>query len=272
MNGWIEKIRWTAFLGLALTCAAAVRAGHAQNAPANEATANEVHVSGEAALERLDACRHETDPHKRLQCFDTLFATPDRVAISVPRDPSGPSPARPWGKIERLAHYLENKRTVGHGGWLRFLKMWNSEAVTRLTADGVLDRLPGGTNNPPPVEEVDYFITRPSMKGSGGRTILMLSCENNITTLHLITSTTYREKRIPARFRFPDSRAPQVILQDIENGRVLITGRGLESIGFLRQMMQYPHVDIIIDEHAPVRFDTTNLADTLKPLRAACHW
>lgn len=226
-------------------------------------------------------CRLTEDRMTRLLCFDSLFRTP-----MEPRTPevTGPPirPVRSRGPLRTTTELIESQRTPGNDGWVLRVRPWyETSLLTHEDFESVLSNGASrhGTTNWSR-EAVDVYLT---MKETGAGpaspgespAFLTVACENDITILGVLLPKPIAT--LQANLSLSNSRGTvlRVNWRDVENGDVVIAGRGLESIDTIKTIGNFEQVKVQVtypDGPRELVFDIGDLKDRLKPLRSACHW
>jgi type VI secretion system protein VasI len=114
-------------------------------------------------------------------------------------------------------------------------------------------------------------------KHKGGATqpstpILMLSCLETISRVELVLPQKLQDARVKISI-FGDQKDTQTWVSD-EEGFVLRTGRGVPAIKAMKAIISSR--SLVLRSNSPVidglRFDSLNLASTIKPIREKCDW
>lgn len=270
------KLRKILFVSVALG-AAPVSPGAAQDAAAAV-------TPGPGAT-----CRTLTDRVARLACFDTVYHTPIVPEQHKPDAQAQPGATNEVGPIRRLAKQMEASRPVGDPNWVVRVRPWREEGLLtegdfdkRVSAKPVqvaMDPL-----GPVTAETADVFMTMhesaaaaesSNLRPADDQAILMLSCENDITTLGVLLPKPIETLQANLSLSGDRGSVFQLNWRDTENGDVVIAGRGLESIDTVQTIAAYGRVQLQVTYPEGTRafvFDTADLKERLKPLRIACHW
>lgn len=230
-------------------------------------------------------CTKITDRVQRLLCFDETFKSPIRqVNINI----SPPDLKKPDGPLRLMANALERQRDRDDDNWIIRARPWQQTMLLTL-AD--FDRiLVSGVNKQPDSENaiqhewtpqtVDIFMTMreadvPAERPGADEATMMLSCENDITTLAILLPKPIQTLQANLSMSSGSGSIFKLNWRDVENGTVVIAGRGLESIDSIKTIANYSRVQVQVNYPEGPRafvFDINNLKDRLKPLRTACHW
>ncbi|WP_052702405.1 type VI secretion system-associated protein VasI [Marinomonas sp. S3726] len=102
--------------------------------------------------------------------------------------------------------------------------------------------------------------------------ILMLSCLETISRVELVLPQKLQDARVKISI-FGDQKDTQTWVSD-EEGFVLRTGRGVPAIKAMKAIISSR--SLVLRSNSPVidglRFDSLNLASTIKPIREKCDW
>jgi|GEM_PF-1445677 len=230
-------------------------------------------------------CSRIKDRVQRLLCFDDLFkSTLEQAKIeSVPE-----IPAKQAGPIRLMATLLEEQRVSGETNWIMRMRPWH-QAMLLTSADyehgfsGKTGQYLSDEQFSPRLREgeaVDIFMTMreagiPKNQLFANKAILMLSCENDITTLGVLLPKPITTLQANLSLSSGSGSLFRLNWRDVENGDVVIAGRGLESIDTIKTIANYERVQLQVTYPEGARsffFDMHDLKDRLKPLRTACHW
>jgi len=227
-------------------------------------------------------CSHIKDRVQRLLCFDELFkSTMEQFKVEEVEK----APKKQVGPIRLMATVLERQRAAGETSWIMRARPWHQNVL--LTAEdyehtllGRADRDMAGATGPWSAQSVDIFMTMNEADAAPGRplddkAILLLSCENDITTLGVLLPKPIRTLQANLSLSAGSGSLFKLNWRDVENGDVVIAGRGLESIDTIKTIANYSRVQLQVTYPEGSRsfvFDMHDLKDRLKPLRTACHW
>ncbi|TQI80060.1 type VI secretion system protein VasI [Serratia fonticola] len=179
-------------------------------------------------------CRSESSPLLRLDCYDKALASASGEMVSQIQ--AGPAWQRAMEQEKgRTDHSTAFLVSLGEGA--------NPQVVLTTPAIGV----------PPP------------------RPVLMFSCIDNITRLQVALAGPQKSGAVTLiadRDRFD----VQWFLR--ENGYLLESSRGLAGIDEIKRLMsaQTLTIDGAGSGFPRLTFNISQLSQTLKPLRNACHW
>ncbi|KUQ62790.1 type VI secretion system-associated protein VasI [Enterobacter bugandensis] len=185
----------------------------------------------------LLACRQQSSPLPRLQCYDEAWHPEIKVNQAA-------KPDRYWLQIMRQ----EKQRQAGEPVML--LKSFNTEAPS----GAVMLTIPGNGNYP-------------------ARAIFAISCIENITRLQ-IAFTAPQGKGDQVLQMQPDGKALTSRWFWRGSGYRLEASRGLQGIAEIQQLFGAKEL-VISSEHTALNglhFRIDGLKQALEPLRQACHW
>jgi len=244
--------------------------------------------SPDGALEGVNQCRILEDNMQRLLCFDNLFDTPlvmaptqehdpKQAASSVAEEVETPLP-RPIGDMV-LA--MERGRSNGEQDWQVHIRRWQggelawegSMAAANLT-EAELQRN-NSERNP-----VDIFMTMgqaevPADGPQSERAVLLISCDNDITTLGVLLPRPINTLSANLSLSGPGGVVHRLNWRNVESGSLVIAGRGLESIDTIKAIANYPRIQFQVvypDGPRAFIFNMRDLKAHLRPFRIACHW
>ncbi|MFG1175221.1 type VI secretion system-associated protein VasI [Erwiniaceae bacterium CAU 1747] len=187
-----------------------------------------------AKLSRAMGCRSESSPLVRLECYDRALAPAEQ----------------------------EKDQTATAGpAWQRAMnqeKARSDHSTNFLTSDS------GGSN---PL----VVITTPALGVPPPRPVLMLSCIDNITRLQVALNDPQTEGEVELTLDNIREDSQWFVR---ENGFLLESSRGLAGIEEIKRLMSAETFTIAGKNGAFTRltFNISDLPQTLKPLRQACHW
>lgn len=234
-------------------------------------------------LSKANDCRKIDDRMKRLLCFDALFETP---LTNAPQSADGQTAASETvaevrGPIRRLMEAMEQSRAPGETGWIVRVRPWNSDALMEASAlDQVAANIRSSTGEQAEGNPVDIFMTMkeadvPADRPHADEAVLLLSCQNDITTLGVLLPKPIRSLQANLSMSGAGGKMFRLNWRDVENGTVVIAGRGLESIDTIKSLSNYQRIQLQVNYKEGSRafiFDMHDLKDRLKPFRLACHW
>ncbi|HCB4978966.1 TPA: type VI secretion system-associated protein TagO [Salmonella enterica subsp. enterica serovar Senftenberg] len=196
---------------------------------------------GQVTLEAMSACRKEPAALERLDCYDRILA---------PQVDSGFAgalvKARYDGEARKRAFEQEAQRAD------------NSTALLLTRTEG---------------EHPTVVITTPAIGSLPPRPVLMFSCVDNITRMQVALSASRQEHDIPVTLK-TESGAFRSRWFVRENGFLLEASRGLSGIDEIKQLFGARTLTLETGNGGAGQliFNIDGLAQTLAPLREACHW
>lgn len=228
-------------------------------------------------------CSYIKDRVQRLLCFDDLFKSTLEQA-QIEKAPEIRIKAA--GPMRLMATVLEEQRAPGEKNWIMRARPWR-ETILLPTDDrerGFTGRHTQDGRSAPgkwSAQSVDIFMTMKEETDAHKeqafpeKAILMLSCENDITTLGVLLPKPIKTLQANLSLSAGNGSTFKLNWRDVENGDVVIAGRGLESIDTIKTIANYERVLLQVTYPEGPRsfvFDMHDLKDRLKPLRTACHW
>ncbi|EAY3205934.1 type VI secretion system-associated protein TagO [Salmonella enterica] len=189
----------------------------------------------------MSACRKEPAALERLDCYDRILA---------PQSDSGFAgalvKARYDGEARKRAFEQEAQRAD------------NSTALLLTRTEG---------------EHPTVVITTPAIGSLPPRPVLMFSCVDNITRMQVALSASRQEHDIPVTLK-TESGAFRSRWFVRENGFLLEASRGLSGIDEIKQLFGARTLTLETGNGGAGQliFNIDGLAQTLAPLREACHW
>ncbi|KHQ07163.1 type VI secretion protein [Salmonella enterica subsp. enterica serovar 4,12:d:-] len=195
----------------------------------------------QVTLEAMSACRKEPAALERLDCYDRILA---------PQSDSGFAgalvKARYDGEARKRAFEQEAQRAD------------NSTALLLTRTEG---------------EHPTVVITTPAIGSLPPRPVLMFSCVDNITRMQVALSASRQEHDIPVTLK-TESGAFRSRWFVRENGFLLEASRGLSGIDEIKQLFGARTLTLETGNGGAGQliFNIDGLAQTLAPLREACHW
>ncbi|WP_370641278.1 type VI secretion system-associated protein VasI [Lelliottia sp. WAP21] len=188
----------------------------------------------------MQDCRAEPATLERLDCYDRLLAPtrPDFSGALVK--------AQLQGEAWRRATEQEKRRTSHDTAFL----------VTQ------------GESEQPLV-----IITTPALGTVPPRPVLMFSCVDNITRMQVALTQPYQNNDIAVTLS-TDTGSFRSRWFIRENGYLLEASRGLSGIDEIKQLFgaKTLTIDTGVSAAGKMTFTITGLAQTIAPLREACHW
>ena len=117
------------------------------------------------------------------------------------------------------------------------------------------------------------IITTPAIGSLPPRPVLMLSCVDNITRMQVALASPRQESDIPVTLKTEEGvfRSRWFVR---ENGFLLEASRGLSGIDEIKQLFGAETLTLETGNGGAgqLTFNIDGLAQTLAPLREACHW
>ncbi|UXM95228.1 type VI secretion protein [Bartonella sp. HY329] len=230
-------------------------------------------------------CRAIDDRMQRLLCFDELFKTPVEIkpVVIVPIEP-----VKTDGPIRSMAKNLETLRAVNDINWVLRMRPWQETMLlTQSDYENIIaspaNRRGEGENaieHQWTPQTVDVFMTMKEADVSADRpsddqAIMMLSCENDISTLAVLLPKPIKTLQANIALSSGSGSVFHLNWRDVEDGKVIIAGRGLESIDTIKTLANYKRLQLQVNYPDGPRafvFDMNDIGSRLKPLRTACHW
>ncbi|WP_318466727.1 type VI secretion system-associated protein VasI [Photobacterium leiognathi] len=207
----------------------------------NVATGN-TNLSSE--LEQAYECRNILSKLERLQCFDRAFELDNMDEL-------------------RKINSIQYPPT-----WLRAV---NSEKERGIQT-GFIFNQKENSNKSPRIWLSAAAINSSQSAHIKQEPILMLTCYEEITRVELILPEPIESGKvtvtIPGR-----SMVTQDWISD-ESGYLLRSGRGIPAIEAIKAMISAPHFILRSNTKSinNLKFDNSNLAEALKPIRERCQW
>lgn len=242
-------------------------------------------VNAQSINEKAMECRVIDDRNQRLLCFDAVFETPLK-----PKEPINvvEEPIKIDGPLRSMAKTLENLREVNDVNWVLRMRPWQE---TMLLTQMDYEKIMTSPANRPDSNEntiqhqwtpqtVDVFMTMketdiPADRPKEDQAVMMLSCENDISTLAVILPKPIKTLQANISLSSGTGSVFHPNWRDVEDGKVIIAGRGLESIDTIKTLANYKRLQLQVNYPDGPRafiFDMTDIALRLKPLKTACHW
>lgn len=189
------------------------------------------------ALTRLLACRAETAPLARLDCYDHALLP---VATITAPEPVTMGPA--WRRAMEQEQMRDSHSTA-------FL-------LTETAGD-----------NP------TVILTTPAIGHPPPRPVLMLSCLDNITRLQVALVAPRREGENQVLLTTEAIRFDAYWFLR-ESGYLLESSRGLAGIDEIKRLLGAESLTIGLQQGSAgnLKFSIAQLDEAIKPLRSACHW
>jgi type VI secretion system VasI family protein len=235
-------------------------------------------ASAAPAVERqdIDKCRSTGDRVARLACFDGIFATPTdtgspAVTLGTPASPAPRSLPGPW---QSLAEAQERLRQPGQLDWVSRIRPWQAATYSADPALRTQAQQSDTFDILLTMPELD-LAAKPDTARANDRATLLVSCENNITSLMVLLPKAIDGLQANMSLSSDSNTFSRLNWRDVENGGVISAGRGLESIDTLRTLFGRQRIQLqvnYLDGPRAFVFAVADLQEKLKPLRLACHW
>ncbi|HDR2754443.1 type VI secretion system-associated protein VasI [Enterobacter sp. RHBSTW-00175] len=196
----------------------------------------------QVTLDAMNVCRKESAALERLDCYDRIL-----------------TPVQTQG----FAGALVKARYDGEA-WTRALeqekqRMDNSTGLLITRTEG---------------ERPTVIITTPAIGSLPPRPVLMFSCVDNITRMQVALAVPRRENDIPLVLRTDKGQFRSRWFVR-ENGFLLEASRGLSGIDEIKQLFGAKTLTLdtgVGNAAGKLTFNIDGLAQTIAPLRDACHW
>lgn len=199
-------------------------------------------ADAQTTLNAMSACRTEPAALERLDCYDRILS---------------PVPA------QGFAGALVKARYDGES-WTRAL------AQERQRTDNSTGLLITRTEG----ERPTVIITTPAIGNLPPRPVLMFSCVDNITRMQVALASPRRENDISVVLGTDRSQFRSRWFVR-ENGSLLEASRGLSGIDEIKQLFGAKTLTLDTGTGSAagkLTFNIDGLAQTITPLREACHW
>ena len=194
-----------------------------------------------STLSAMSNCRREPATLERLDCYDRIL-TPQTSGFE-----GALVKARYEGEAWKRAFEQEKQRTD------------NSTALMMTRTEG---------------ERPAVIITAPALGNVPPRPVLMFSCVDNITRMQVPLTHSLKENDLPVTLS-SDTGQLRSHWFIRENGMLLEASRGLSGIDEIKWLFgaRTLTVDTGTESAAgKLTFNISGLAQTIIPLRDACHW
>ncbi|MDO2431730.1 type VI secretion system-associated protein VasI [Enterobacter bugandensis] len=194
-----------------------------------------------STLSAMSTCRREPATLERLDCYDRIL-TPQTSGFE-----GALVKARYEGEAWKRAFEQEKQRTD------------NSTALMMTRTEG---------------ERPAVIITAPALGNVPPRPVLMFSCVDNITRMQVALTHSLKENDLPVTLS-SDTGQLRSHWFIRENGMLLEASRGLSGIDEIKWLFgaRTLTVDTGTESAAgKLTFNISGLAQTIIPLRDACHW
>ncbi|SUX93007.1 type VI secretion-associated protein, VC_A0118 family [Citrobacter koseri] len=192
-------------------------------------------------VEAMNVCRQEHAALERLDCYDRILS---------PEPDSGFAgalvKARYDGEARRWAVEQEKQRQD------------NSTELLLIRTEGVRPMV---------------IITAPAIGSLPPRPVLMFSCVDNITRMQVALTASRQESDIPVTLNTENGQFRSRWFVR-ENGFLLEASRGLAGIDEIKQLFSAKTLTLVAGSGnaGKLTFNIDGLAQTIAPLRKACHW
>lgn len=197
--------------------------------------------AAQATLQAMQSCRREPAALERLDCYDHIL-TPAQSGFD-----SALVKASYEGEAWKRAFAQETQRTD------------NSTAL-------MMTQQPG--------ERPMVLITTPAIGNVPPRPVLMFSCVDNITRMQVALAHAMTQNDIAVTLTTDTGRfASHWFIR--ENGTLLEASRGLSGIDEIKPLFGAKTLTIDTGTGSAagkLTFNISGLAQTIAPLREACHW
>lgn len=192
----------------------------------------------QVTLEAMSACRKQTAALERLDCYDRILSPQSDTGFA-----GALVKARYDGEARKRAFEQEAQRGD------------NSTTLLLTRTEG---------------ERPAVTITTPAIGSLPPRPVLMFSCIDNITRMQVALSASRQENDIPVTLKTESGQFRSRWFVR-ENGFLLESSRGLAGIDDIKQL--FGAKTLTLDTSAgTLTFNIDGLAQTIAPLREACHW
>lgn len=197
--------------------------------------------NAQSTLSAMSACRHEPAALERLDCYDRIL-TPQTSGFE--------------GALVKARYEGE--------AWIRAFEQ------EKLRTDNSTVLMMTRTEDERPA----VIITAPALGNVPPRPVLMFSCVDNITRMQVALTHSLRENDLPVTLS-TDTGQLRSHWFIRENGMLLEASRGLSGIDEIKWLFgaRTLTVDTGTESVAgKLTFNISGLAQTITPLREACHW
>ena len=196
----------------------------------------------QVTLDAMNVCRKELAALERLDCYDNILSPQPDAGFA-----GALVKARYDGEARRRAFDQEKQRQDNTTGLL-------------------LTRTEG--------ERQTVIITTPAIGSLPPRPVLVFSCVDNITRMQVALTASRQESDIPVTLKTENGafRSRWFVR---ENGFLLEASRGLAGIDEIKQLFGAKALTLDTGTGSAVgtlTFNIDGLAQTIAPLREACHW
>lgn len=196
----------------------------------------------QVTLDAMNVCRKEPAALERLDCYDNILSPQPDAGFA-----GALVKARYDGEARRRAFEQEKQR---------------QDSTTGL----LLTRTEG--------ERQTVIITTPAIGSLPPRPVLVFSCVDNITRMQVALTASRQESDIPVTLKTENGafRSRWFVR---ENGFLLEASRGLAGIDEIKQLFGAKALTLDTGTGSAagtLTFNIDGLAQTIAPLREACHW
>lgn len=176
--------------------------------------------------------------------------------------------------IERLACFDQAAGTPGFTPH----RQWSAQELEAPTVRRVLihetGRAPEDLRFRLRSEEGGLMISAPAIASVAPHPYLIISCVQNISRLQLVTAQPVDASRVQVRLLGERGATVPTPWQVMENGQVLVAGRGLPGIEQIRQLIGAHRIHVESDNPAVdgLVFDAQGLDPLIDEARKTCRW
>lgn len=198
-------------------------------------------TNAQTTLSTMMACRREPAALERLDCYDHIL-TPEQTGFD--------------GALVKARYEA--------GAWKRAFTQEKQRPDNSTTL--MMTRSSG--------ERPTVTITTPAIGNVPPRPVLMFSCEDNITRMQVALTHAMTPDDIAVTLTTDNGRF-QTHWFIRENGYLLEASRGLSGIDEIKQLFGAKTLTIDTSTDGAtgkLTFNIDGLAETIAPLRDACHW
>lgn len=229
-------------------------------ATATASTQSATFTTSSALLAEAKTCTQIEGRLDRLNCFDNAFHTPVEHIEATAHVAEVLSMPAAWERAVRG----EANRKAPNGFNLTYADPEDLTSSMWATAAAK------GAYKPDSSSVSTPFVAENRQAPSWP--ILMLSCFDDISRVEIVLPEAIRSARVT--ITIPGAHAMTQTWISDDAGVVIRTGRGIPAVRAMKAMLSAPQ--LVIRSDSPVvdglYFDTTDLRNTIKPLRKACSW
>lgn len=198
-------------------------------------------ADAQTTLNEMSACRTEPAALERLDCYDRILSPKPDSSFA-----GALVKARYDGEARRWAVEQEKQRQD------------NSTELLLIRTEGVRPMV---------------IITAPAIGSLPPRPVLMFSCVDNITRMQVALTASRQESDIPVTLNTENGQFRSRWFVR-ENGFLLEASRGLAGIDEIKQLFSAKTLTLVAGSGnaGKLTFNIDGLAQTIAPLREACHW